>query len=250
MSIYAKESESAQIRVPSRPSVEQLAILAAELFALGSVLHFSLAQETYGVLQSFETMLLILLPLAAEHVLRCKISSWLYVYVTLYALGPLLGHSYKLFYTTGWWDKLLHCSGGMIFALVGYYLPLLLNKNNAMTPAMRLAFALCFSITVSALWEFAEYGSDMLLGTDSQNDTYINGIHSYFLGKSAGQLGSIDGISQVMVNGMELPGYVDIGLIDTMGDMLIETLGASLGCGLLAADQGKHPAVRGKNDLE
>ena len=106
------------------------------------------------------------------------------------------------------------------------------------------------TITVSALWEFAEYGSDMLLGTDSQNDTYINGIHSYFLGKTAGQLGSIDGISQVVVNGMELPGYVDIGLIDTMGDMLIETLGASLGCGLLAADQGKHPTVRRRNDLQ
>ena len=88
------------------------------------------------------------------------------------------------------------------------------------------------TITVSALWEFAEYGSDMLLGTDSQNDTCINGIHSYFLGKTAGQLGS------------------DIGLIDTMGDMLIETLGASLGCGLLAADQGKHPTVRRRNDLQ
>ena len=154
----------------------------------------------------------------------------------------MLGHSYGLFYTTTWWDKLLHCSGGVAFAIVGYYLPLLIGENR-MTPAMRLIFAVCFSMAISVMWEFMEYGQDMLLGFDTQNDTLISTIHSYLLGDTTGRLGRIEGISEVAVNGLSIPGYIDIGLIDTMGDMLIETLGAVLCAVALGIDRDRHPAI-------
>ena len=66
------------------------------------------------------------------------------------------------------------------------------------------------------------------MGTDMQNDTVITALHSYYLSDSLGVAGSLENISQVTVNGTVLPvqGYLDIGLIDSMLAMLLETLGA------------------------
>ena len=243
MSVFSENTLAKRNSPALRLSPERSTTMAAALFTAASLVHFAALGEKGGALQSIEAMLLIALPWIVQRVFHCKIAAWLHAFLTLYCLGPLLGHSYKLFYTTTWWDKLLHCSGGVVFAVVGYHLPLL-NKQNSMTPLMRALFALCFSIAISALWEFAEYGSDMLLGTDTQNDTYLTEINSYFLGGAAGQLGSIEGITQVTVNGQALPGYIDIGLIDTMGDMIIETFGALVCTVFLSLDRGRHPAFR------
>lgn len=55
-------------------------------------------------------------------------------------------------------------------------------------------------------------------------------------------IGSIDQIDSVIVNGEPLEGYIDIGLIDTMGDMMIETVGAAAYAVVFALDKGRHPA--------
>ena len=64
----------------------------------------------------------------------------------------------------------------------------------------------------------------------------------YDLGGAAGIIGSIESINSVTVNGQALEGYLDIGLIDTMGDMMIETVGAVAYAVAYALDKGRHPA--------
>ena len=56
-------------------------------------------------------------------------------------------------------------------------------------------------------------------------------------------MGSIDSIEEVSVNGesIELGGYLDIGLIDTMHDMMVETLGALMYAIAMIADRERHP---------
>ena len=75
-----------------------------------------------------------------------------------------------------------------------------------------------------------------------QRDTIVYAIHSYDLGEATGVIGSIDRIESVIVNGLPLEGYIDIGLIDTMGDMMIETLGAAVYAAVFALDKERHPA--------
>lgn len=75
-----------------------------------------------------------------------------------------------------------------------------------------------------------------------QRDTLVSAIHSYDLGSATGVIGSIDSIESVVVNGVPLEGYIDIGLIDTMGDMMIETFGAVVYAVVFALDKGRHPA--------
>lgn len=141
----------------------------------------------------------------------------------------MLGHCYKLYYRLRFWDKLLHISGGVLFALFGFYLYYKLGGDWS-NRLLAGVFALLFSMGVAVCWEFVEFGADRFLGMDMQNDTVITEIHSYDLGGALGVLGNIEDIETVTINGEELPfsGYLDIGLIDTMMDMFLESCGALL----------------------
>ncbi|MFR1233189.1 MAG: hypothetical protein ACLSCQ_06405 [Evtepia gabavorous] len=70
---------------------------------------------------------------------------------------------------------------------------------------------------------------DTFLHTDMQKDTIIHTIHSVTLDPTrSNQVVTIHNIQDVAVNGssLGLPGYLDIGLIDTMKDLMVNFLGA------------------------
>jgi uncharacterized membrane protein YjdF len=201
--------------------------------------------EPDRLLLAFATLLLAALPMLMEKLLHCRISLPVYIFALAYAVGPMLGHCWKLYYTVPAWDKLLHISGGVMFAILGAYFFDLLAKNKEL-PVVRTIFALCFSMAIAVLWEFCEFGADTFLGMDMQDDTVIHSLTSYLLGESLGVTGSIENIESVVVNGVALPGYIDIGLIDSMLDMLLETLGAMVTCLMLWINRGKRPWIHKK----
>ena len=94
-----------------------------------------------------------------EKLFHCRISLPVYIFALTYAIGPMLGHCWKLYYTIPVWDKLLHISGGVMFAILGAYFFDLLAKNKEL-PVVRTIFALCFSMAIAVLWEFCEFGAD------------------------------------------------------------------------------------------
>lgn len=197
------------------------------------------------------TLVLVLLPSVMERLCHCRLSLPVYIFTILYALGPMLGHCYDLYYTLPGWDKLLHTSGGVVFALMGLCLYDLMNRGEA-SVLLRALFALCFSVALSVIWEFVEYAADVFFNTDMQQDTLVHIINSYLLEDQVGVVGSIGDIASVVVDGVRLSveGYIDIGLHDTMQDMLVETLGAlAVSAGHLL-DSGRHrvitPAAPGK----
>ena len=214
-------------------------VILCELFTLITIVMLLADGEPDRLALAFATLLLVVLPMLAEKRFRCQISLPVYLFALAYAIGPMLGHCWKLYYTVPVWDKLLHISGGVMFAILGAYLFDLLAKKEAL-PIARIIFALCFSIAIAVLWEFCEFGADIFLGMDMQDDTVINSLTSYLLGDTLGVTGSIENIQSVTVNGVQIPGYIDIGLIDSMLDMLLETLGAVVTCLVLWLDKGKR----------
>lgn len=211
-------------------------------FASISLVRFAIRGEGESALLSLATLLLVCLPGLAERVFRARMSTPIYLVVLLYTVCPLLGDSYKLYYLVSWWDKLLHTTGGVVFAIVGSYLPVVLRKEGKPSIWERALFGLCFSMAVSVTWEFFEFAMDMWLGTDMQNDTVIDSISSYLLGSAPGVLGGTGKIESVVINGVPMEGYIDIGLIDTMCDMLVETFGALVYTVWLLTDKDRHPA--------
>jgi hypothetical protein len=174
----------------------------------------------------------------------------LYVFVIAYAVGPLLGSSYQLYLKFDWWDDMLHGFAGVIFAILGAYLPRILSKDKKCSVALGAVMAFSFSLAIAGVWEFIEFGLDSIFGTDMQKDTLITDMRpSYLLGQIVkgvdGVLGPTGAIDKTVIyypdgtTSVIAGGYLDIGLLDSMHDMLIETLGALIYVVIYVVFKGK-----------
>lgn len=192
------------------------------------------------------TVALVSLPMVMERALGWKLNRGFFLFCLFYAMGPMLGKAFKLYYLTNWWDKLLHTSAGFVFAVLGTCLATQLNRGRETSTVLQVLFGICFSVAVSALWELVEFGVDQFFGADMQNDTIVHAIHSYLLSDTPGVLLDIPQIRAVSVDGvtLEIGGYLDIGLIDTMHDVLVETLGAMVFGVWHLLDRGRHPLIQ------
>lgn len=180
-------------------------------------------------LSALGSLALIFLPYLFEYFLACRISYDLkLVYWFLVIGGPVLGNVYKFYHYFRPWDKLLHMMSGFLAAALGYALPDFLLKEPP-GKAFKCIFAVSLSVAIGGVWEIYEYILDVLFKMDMQNDTVISEISSYMLGDIPGAIGEITNIESVSINGTPLKkGYIDIGLIDTMRDMIKCLTGALL----------------------
>lgn len=212
-------------------------------FAIGTLLYVLITAQFHCIFTCLWGGLLVYTPFFARKMFHLQVNTPLYVFVMFYAVTPIFGYVFKFYYNVFWWDSFMHTAGGVVFAILGVFLARWLNKNGKMNLLTRAVFAICFSITVAVAWEFVEYTSDMLFHTDMQKDTYIDVIDSYLLGLKPDEIGRIVDIEMVVVNGTPIKGYIDIGLIDTMSDLIVETLGAVLFVVWFAFDKDKHPLL-------
>ena len=180
------------------------------------------------------TLLLLLAPAFVERRFKIELPTALEVVVMCFIFAhAILGEIACFYVRVPGWDTMLHTLNGFICAGVGLSLIDLLNRNQRfkfeLSPVYVVIVAFCFSMTVGVLWEFFEFGSDMLLHSDMQKDTVVNRITSVMLDPTnSNKTVTVDGITDVTVNGeaLGLGGYLDIGLIDTMKDLMVNFIGA------------------------
>ena len=142
----------------------------------------------------------------------------------------VLGDFYMKF---TFWDTMLHTLNGFLAAAVGLSLIDLLNRSERfdlhLSPVFVALVSFCFSMTIGVLWEFFEFGMDRIFLTDMQKDTVVNVISSVSLNPDGVNKAVIlRDITDTAVNGQSLGlgGYLDIGLIDTMKDLIVNFIGA------------------------
>lgn len=210
---------------------ERKLLCALIVFDGASVVHSIRMKNVIYALSSALSLFLLLLPVFAEMVFRIRISMDLKgIYYFLVIGGPVLGNVYKFYHYIRPWDKILHFVSGFGIAALGYALPDLMHTGKAgHSRTFKCLFACSFSLAAAAVWEIYEYALDVLFQMDMQNDTVITEISSYMLGETPGTIGTIQDICSVTLNGAPLEqGYIDIGLIDTMKDMILCLLGTVL----------------------
>lgn len=103
-----------------------------------------------------------------------------------------------------------------------------------LSPAFLAVVAFCFSMTVGVLWEFFEFAGDTFLALDMQKDTIVNTINTVNLdvtnSNTVIHLKDIEDVIIVYSDGtkeaLNLGGYLDVGIIDTMHDLLVNLIGA------------------------
>ena len=180
------------------------------------------------------TLMLFLLPAFVESNFGVRVPSTLEIIVLLFIFAAeILGELGDFYVKFTFWDTMLHTLNGFLAAAVGLSLIDLLNRSERfdvhLSPVFVALVSFCFSMTIGVLWEFFEFGMDCIFLTDMQKDTVVNVISSVSLNPDGvNKAVIIRDITDTAVNGQSLGlgGYLDIGLIDTMKDLLVNFIGA------------------------
>lgn len=111
--------------------------------------------------------------------------------IALFVLATLyLGEVYDFYDRFWWWDLALHFGSAMGFGILGFLMVFMMFQGDryAAPPWAVGVLSFCFAMTVGVLWEIFEYAMDTLFGFNMMKS----------------------------------------GLPDTMGDFMVNTLGAAL----------------------
>ncbi|MGI6109624.1 MAG: hypothetical protein ACOYB8_07275 [Eubacteriaceae bacterium] len=180
------------------------------------------------------TLILLIVPSMVSVSFHVELPAALENIILLFIFAAeILGEINEFYIIIPFWDTILHTINGFICAAIGFSLAMLLNNDENLTfslsPFFLALVAFCFSMTVGVLWEFFECFMDLMFHTDMQKDTILHTISSVML-NPAGQNKAVmlSGITDVKVNGQDLNlgGYLDIGLYDTMKDLFVNFIGA------------------------
>ena len=188
-------------------------------------------QDYHNVFLCLLTLLLFAVPSFLERRIRLDVPDTLEMIALLFIFAAEVLGEIREFYTTfRYWDMLLHTLNGFLMGAIGISLINILNGSKrfaiSLSPLFVAIVAFCFSMTVGVLWEFFEYAMDRLFALDMQKDTFVPVINTVLLHPEGRNIVVHIPVESVVVNGEAWPGYVDIGLIDTMGDLFVNLVGA------------------------
>lgn len=180
------------------------------------------------------TLLLLIMPSLIQVTFKIELPTMLEIIILVFIFAAeILGEIGEFYLIFPFWDTVLHTMNGFLAAAIGFSLVDLLNRSERMTfqlsPLFTAIVSFCFSMTIGVVWEFFEYFMDVVFGFDMQKDTVIHVLNSVMLDPAQHNTPTaIRGITDVIVQGQELGlgGYLDIGLIDTMEDLLVNFIGA------------------------
>ena len=180
------------------------------------------------------TLLLLVVPSLVQVTMKIELPTTLEIIILVFIFAAeILGEIQEFYILFPFWDTVLHTLNGFLAAAIGFSMVDLLNRSERMmfklSPLFMAIVAFCFSMTIGVVWEFFEFGMDQLFHTDMQKDTIVHAVYSVLLDPAGGnRAAGITGITQVVVNGQDLGlgGYVDIGLIATMKDLIVNFIGA------------------------
>lgn len=135
---------------------------------------------------------LTLAPLYLSSRVGLRLPTAFLVGITLFIFATIfLGEAFDFYNRYWWWDVLLHGGSAIGFGLIGFlFVFTLFEGDRFAAPAWAMALiAFSFAVTIGALWEIFEFGVDQIFGTNMQKS----------------------------------------GLVDTMYDLIVDVVGASIG---------------------
>lgn len=184
------------------------------------------------------SLLLFTIPTIVEEKFKITLPTVLESIIYLFIFSAeILGEINNFYGNIPHWDTILHTINGFLAAGIGFSLIDLLNENSkkiSLSPFFVAIVAFCFSMTIGVLWEFFEFGADTFLKYDMQKDKVVSTISTVTLDPENDNnpvvIKNIDHTILYDSNGNQLAviddGYLDVGIIDTMKDLLVNFIGA------------------------
>lgn len=143
-----------------------------------------------AVFITLAALLLTMLPTVLASRIGLRLPPSFLAAIALFVLATLyLGEVYDFYNRFWWWDLALHMGSAMGFGILGFLLVFMLFQGDryAAPPWAVGALSFCLAMTVGTLWEIFEYAMDTFFGFNMMKS----------------------------------------GLPDTMGDFIVNTLGAA-----------------------
>jgi len=180
------------------------------------------------------TLILFIMPSVVQATFKVEFPTLLEIIILLFIFAAeILGEISAFYIKFPYWDTILHTLNGFLCGAIGFSLVEIINGNKKLrfelSPLFMAEVAFCFFMTIGVIWEIFEFSMDTLYHLDMQKDTVIHSINTVSLDPIRdNNCVAITGIEEVVVNGQELGlgGYLDIGLFDTMYDLIVNFIGA------------------------
>ncbi len=211
------------------------------ILVIGIMIYSFINADYDNVYMCILTLILFLIPTIVDRKFNIKLPTVLESIIILFIFAAeIMGEIGEYYLRVPYWDTILHTLNGFIMAAIGFSMIDILNNSPKlhfnMSPIFVAFVSFCFSMTIGVLWEFFEYFMDIATHTDMQKDIIMQGLSSVTLNpKIVNESviisdisktiieGNVDGIAtKTVVDG----GYLDIGLYDTMNDMIVNCIGA------------------------
>lgn len=157
---------------------------------------------------------------------RCYIPNFITITLYVFAFAHfVLGEIYRAYDNVFLYDKILHTTGGVIFAILSFSVVWLLNnsedKKVKLSPFFIVLFTFCFTMTVEYVWELVEFGMDRLFGMNMQRWQ--------------------DGLTQLPDGSYVTNPSYGSGLKDSMTDMIVNVIGCLIVCVIACIGMKRKP---------
>lgn len=235
-----KKSWSKQIletyKNSSKPAL--VVYVVARLLIIACMVLMLLNKNYENAILCFLSLILISAPAVLNMTTSIKLPSVFDIIIIVFVFAAeILGEIAEFYVHIPIWDTMLHTTTGFLAAAFAFGTIDLLNKNAKRTQMSAIFVVLvsfCFSMTIGVLWEFGEYTADKTLHLDMQKDRIITEVYTVKLHPDGrNKTVEITNIDKTVIydgEGNELAvvdgGYLDIGLNDTMKDLLVNFIGA------------------------
>jgi hypothetical protein len=174
------------------PAPSVLVLAAIRLF-LGAEALVGLFRSNWPALFiAGSALALTFLPQVIASRVRLRLPNSFLAAIAVFVLATIyLGEMHDFYTRFWWWDLVLHAGSAMGFGILGFLLIFMLFRGDryAAPPWALGLLSFCTAMTVGVLWEIFEFAMDQTFGLNMQKS----------------------------------------GLLDTMGDLIINTIGATLG---------------------
>ena len=234
-----KEPSAKKLHLPYKHKATSILFLVLRFFVVLVMVRKLFLHEWESVFICVLTLFLFVLPSIASSILKITLPSVLEIIILLFIFSAeILGELNSFYIRIPHWDTMLHTINGFCCAAVGFALVDMLNRNKKfslkLSPLYLAIAAFCFSMTIGVLWEVFEYSADTFFGKDMQKDTVVSAINSTMLDPTkSNKVVQISDISDVVIvhsDGTEealgVGGYLDVGINDTMKDLIVNLIGA------------------------
>lgn len=175
------------------PGVHKTLTIFLQVTLLVGVILFCFQGRWLTAVVTSAIIVVTLLPLILGRRFDVRIPPEFELLAVLFVYASLfLGEVHGYYVRFWWWDAVLHTGSGFLLGVLGFLLVYVLNErpdvDMHMRPRFVALFAFMFAVGMGALWEIFEFGMDQVFGMNMQKS----------------------------------------GLVDTMWDLIVDTVGAAV----------------------